>query len=1194
MPKYEEFWNPGVSNLACYLLYTRGKLEEDYSGISSSQGRNPLNHRRDIDWGSPRRQCQQEEGSSGRNLEMDRETMHPTVNQEPQSRAYSSESFLQHEPNRSRSRSPPSRHFNRTGEEYQELELAHKIKMLEELEWERAGTTRYDISGLPSRATEDVKCGPVRTDEGPPMPKKSILKKQGEPVMDPAIGIESSDDSRQPPVSTQTKRFLSALNRCLGSGLFSSRLREAREETQRQISDGSVHCEHRSKDSTEAENPEESICEFLLPHERISQDDTGFSRILGIMGDDSPIQREKQWHSPDIDDEEKFLYGEDKEEKSVGQESTHQPQSKVVAQPEIGHCLVGRSEIAHHRISQSGVDHLLCRKPAVGTQQRTTGIGGQRSKIAPSRHQEIQLRNLNRPQEIKPGTGPPQKRQPDSVVSQQRQPVVDHNPPKPSEKDQDAPTVDEPQDPQEFERIQNLLKTIGLDIGEAEFSKMAARTQERLYGKKPAAGSSRRSERERELRGVARRSWETHDSPTKSPVSDYNRSISPSPTRRPSHEYSSKEEGKKLKQIQRLGENKHTPTPHSEFQLQQAGYGNNMGTSTSQEPHSSTSIHQSNLQVIETVSLNENRVQQKSSNSMNLKVFGEAERLTQEEEARLKKKENIIMELERLQKLQVAMIILYTTSSRLLACFHACRATEDVKCGPVRTDEGPPMPKKSILKKQGEPVMDPAIGIESSDDSRQPPVSTQTKRFLSALNRCLGSGLFSSRLREAREETQRQISDGSVHCEHRSKDSTEAENPEESICEFLLPHERISQDDTGFSRILGIMGDDSPIQREKQWHSPDIDDEEKFLYGEDKEEKSVGQESTHQPQSKVVAQPEIGHCLVGRSEIAHHRISQSGVDHLLCRKPAVGTQQRTTGIGGQRSKIAPGRHQEIQLRNLNRPQEIKPGTGPPQKRQPDSVVSQQRQPVVDHNPPKPSEKDQDAPTVDEPQDPQEFERIQNLLKTIGLDIGEAEFSKMAARTQERLYGKKPAAGSSRRSERERELRGVARRSWETHDSPTKSPVSDYNRSISPSPTRRPSHEYSSKEEGKKLKQIQRLGENKHTPTPHSEFQLQQAGYGNNMGTSTSQEPHSSTSIHQSNLQVIETVSLNENRVQQKSSNSMNLKVFGEAERLTQEEEARLKKKENIIMELERLQKLQGTVHFQIHLENQVKAIHVNS
>ncbi|KAK1170979.1 hypothetical protein AOXY_G7949 [Acipenser oxyrinchus oxyrinchus] len=624
----------------------RGKLEEDYSGISSSQGRNPLNHRRDIDWGSPHRQCQQEEGSSGRNLEMDRETMHPTVNQEPQSRAYSSESFRQHKPNRSRSRSPPSRHFNRTGEEYRELELAHKIKMLEELEWERAGTTRYDISGLPSRATEDVKCGPVRTDEGPPMPKKSILKKQGEPVMDPAIGIESSDDSRQPPVSTQTKRFLSALNRCLGSGLFSSRLREAREETQRQISDGSVHCEHRSKDSTEAENPEESICEFLLPHERISQDDTGFSRILGIMGDDNPIQREKQWHSPDIEDEEKFLYGEDKEEKSVGQAS-HQPQSKVVAQPEIGHCSVGRSGIAHHRMSQ----------PAVGTQQRTTGIGGQRSKIAPSRHQEIQPGNLNRPQESKSGTGPPQKRQPDSVGSQQRQPVVDHNPPKPSEKDQDAPIVDEPPDSQEFERIQNLLKTIGLDIGEAEFSKMAARTQERLYGKKPAAGSSRRSERERELRGVARRSWETHHSPTKSPVSDYNRSISPSPTRRPSHEYSSKEEGKKLKPIQRLGENKHPPTPHSEFQLQQAGYdqyGNNMGTSPSQEPHSSTSIHQSNLRVIETVSLNESRVQQKSSNSMNLKVFGEAERLTQEEEARLKKKENIIMELERLQKLQAA------------------------------------------------------------------------------------------------------------------------------------------------------------------------------------------------------------------------------------------------------------------------------------------------------------------------------------------------------------------------------------------------------------------------------------------------------------------------------------------------------------------------------------------------------------
>lgn len=38
---------------------------------------------------------------------------------------------------------------------------------------------------------------------------------------------------------------------------------------------------------------------------------------------------------------------------------------------------------------------------------------------------------------------------------------------------------------EEYEKIQDLLKTIGLDLGVAEISKMAARTKERLHGNKP-------------------------------------------------------------------------------------------------------------------------------------------------------------------------------------------------------------------------------------------------------------------------------------------------------------------------------------------------------------------------------------------------------------------------------------------------------------------------------------------------------------------------------------------------------------------------------------------------------------------------------------------------------------------------------------------------------------------------------------
>ncbi|XP_070590254.1 zinc finger protein 318-like [Erythrolamprus reginae] len=45
----------------------------------------------------------------------------------------------------------------------------------------------------------------------------------------------------------------------------------------------------------------------------------------------------------------------------------------------------------------------------------------------------------------------------------------------------------------QYEKIYNLLKTIGLDIGVAEIGKLAARTQERLYGKKSSRSPDRYS-----------------------------------------------------------------------------------------------------------------------------------------------------------------------------------------------------------------------------------------------------------------------------------------------------------------------------------------------------------------------------------------------------------------------------------------------------------------------------------------------------------------------------------------------------------------------------------------------------------------------------------------------------------------------------------------------------------------------------
>ncbi|CAN2387509.1 hypothetical protein PRIEUP_LOCUS10399 [Pristimantis euphronides] len=54
----------------------------------------------------------------------------------------------------------------------------------------------------------------------------------------------------------------------------------------------------------------------------------------------------------------------------------------------------------------------------------------------------------------------------------------------PSRQTASAPQVKISPDKQEYEKIHDLLKTIGLDIGVAEIGKLAVRTQERLHGKK--------------------------------------------------------------------------------------------------------------------------------------------------------------------------------------------------------------------------------------------------------------------------------------------------------------------------------------------------------------------------------------------------------------------------------------------------------------------------------------------------------------------------------------------------------------------------------------------------------------------------------------------------------------------------------------------------------------------------------------
>ncbi|XP_054992662.1 zinc finger protein 318-like [Sorex araneus] len=53
--------------------------------------------------------------------------------------------------------------------------------------------------------------------------------------------------------------------------------------------------------------------DFLLPHERAVEDGSGFSRILSVLSDSTSTQERNRLNFFDIEDEEKFLYGDEEE-----------------------------------------------------------------------------------------------------------------------------------------------------------------------------------------------------------------------------------------------------------------------------------------------------------------------------------------------------------------------------------------------------------------------------------------------------------------------------------------------------------------------------------------------------------------------------------------------------------------------------------------------------------------------------------------------------------------------------------------------------------------------------------------------------------------------------------------------------------------------------------------------------------------
>ncbi|KAJ8359570.1 hypothetical protein SKAU_G00160950 [Synaphobranchus kaupii] len=129
--------------------------------------------------------------------------------------------------------------------------------------------------------------------------------------------------------STQFDRFLRTLNKGVDLKLLTSLVKQARQEilTKEATKSDEAPKSHIPpqgevlyKDEDVYEDSRRRTTEepddFLLPHERAFQDGSGFSRIVGMK---HGLQvEEDNWREGDVDDEERFLYGERTDEGELG------------------------------------------------------------------------------------------------------------------------------------------------------------------------------------------------------------------------------------------------------------------------------------------------------------------------------------------------------------------------------------------------------------------------------------------------------------------------------------------------------------------------------------------------------------------------------------------------------------------------------------------------------------------------------------------------------------------------------------------------------------------------------------------------------------------------------------------------------------------------------------------------------------
>ncbi|KAF0027928.1 hypothetical protein F2P81_020669 [Scophthalmus maximus] len=167
--------------------------------------------------------------------------------------------------------------------------------------------------------------------------------------------------------------------------------------------------------------------------------------------------------------------------------------------------------------------------------------------------------------------------------------------------------------------------------------------------------------------------------------------------------------------------------------------------------------------------------------------------------------------------------------------------------------------------------------------------------------------------------------------------------------------------DAEIKEILNLLGAAGPGAKTPARTADDIDDEEKFLYGDSEE-----------PKPPPASEPVRPHGLDLYGDVT---------DETL-----YGDYPPTKAPVGQTYSLPPGGEGDAKYTSLP------------------SVKPDQNITVQVSNPAHPS----GAEALEE------YEKLQDLLKTIGLDLGVVEMTKMAARTKERLHGSNPPKTPTRR------------------------------------------------------------------------------------------------------------------------------------------------------------------------------------